>query len=89
MCYAEDDLVQGVWDFGLRLMKTVLTEDIQSVPLSVWLQLSEAMMEGIVPFDAASEIPVTEQRTEAMIRIQDALLARTGPESLGLLRAAR
>ncbi|KAI4891573.1 hypothetical protein NFI96_016569 [Prochilodus magdalenae] len=52
-------------------------------------QLSQAMMEGIVPFDAASEIPVTEQRTEAMIRIQDALLARTGPEALGLLRAAR
>lgn len=42
-----------------------------------------------MPFDAASEVPVTEQRTEAMIRIQDALLARTGPEALGLLRAAR
>ncbi|KAM9444217.1 protein timeless homolog [Clarias gariepinus] len=52
-------------------------------------QLSEALRESAVPFDAASEIPVTEQRTEAMIRIQDALLARTGPEALGLLRAAR
>ncbi|XP_058228807.1 protein timeless homolog isoform X1 [Hemibagrus wyckioides] len=52
-------------------------------------QLSEALREGVVPFDAASEVPVTEQRTEAMIRIQDALFARTGPEALGLLRAAR
>ncbi|XP_060766710.1 protein timeless homolog [Neoarius graeffei] len=52
-------------------------------------QLSESLREGAVPFDAASEVPVTEQRTEAMIRIQDALLARTGPEALGLLRAAR
>uniref|UniRef100_A0AAR2M4H9 Timeless circadian clock n=1 Tax=Pygocentrus nattereri TaxID=42514 RepID=A0AAR2M4H9_PYGNA len=53
------------------------------------LQLSNALTEGVVPFDAASEIPVAEQRTEAMIRIQDALFARTGPEALGLLRAAR
>ncbi|KAK3512612.1 hypothetical protein QTP70_018623 [Hemibagrus guttatus] len=53
------------------------------------VQLSEALREGVVPFDATSEVPVTEQRTEAMIRVQDALLARTGPEALGLLRAAR
>lgn len=53
------------------------------------LQLSEVLREGAVPFDATSEVPVTEQRTEAMIRIQDALVARTGPEALGLLRAAR
>ncbi|KAL7837581.1 hypothetical protein SRHO_G00272920 [Serrasalmus rhombeus] len=52
-------------------------------------ELSNALTEGVVPFDAASEIPVAEQRTEAMIRIQDALFARTGPEALGLLRAAR
>ncbi|GAA6107907.1 protein timeless homolog [Tachysurus ichikawai] len=52
-------------------------------------QLSEALREGVVPFDATSAVPVTEQRTEATIRIQDALLARTGPEALGLLRAAR
>ncbi|XP_066527256.1 protein timeless homolog [Hoplias malabaricus] len=56
---------------------------------AIGFQLSEVLTESAVPFDAASEIPVTEQRTEAMIRIQDALLARTGPEALGLLRAAR
>ncbi|KAM9361460.1 protein timeless homolog [Symphorus nematophorus] len=52
-------------------------------------QLSESLTESIVPFDATSEIPLEEQRTEAMVRVQDALLARVGPEALGLLRAAR
>ncbi|KAJ8358565.1 hypothetical protein SKAU_G00150900 [Synaphobranchus kaupii] len=52
-------------------------------------QLSESLTEGAVPFDAASDTPMEEQRTEAMVRVQDALLARTGPEALGLLRASR
>uniref|UniRef100_A0A8C4EBT3 Timeless circadian clock n=1 Tax=Dicentrarchus labrax TaxID=13489 RepID=A0A8C4EBT3_DICLA len=51
--------------------------------------LSESLMESIVPFDATSETPLEEQRTEAMVRVQDSLLARLGPEALGLLRAAR
>lgn len=53
------------------------------------MQLSESLSESIVPFDATSETPLEEQRTEAMVRVQDALLARLGPEALGLLRAAR
>uniref|UniRef100_A0AAQ5ZUR6 Timeless circadian clock n=1 Tax=Amphiprion ocellaris TaxID=80972 RepID=A0AAQ5ZUR6_AMPOC len=53
------------------------------------LKLSESLTESIVPFDATSETPLEEQRTEAMVRVQDALLARLGPEALGLLRAAR
>ncbi|XP_040014377.1 protein timeless homolog [Xiphias gladius] len=53
------------------------------------LQLSESLTESIVPFDATSETPLEEQRTEAMVRVQDALLTRLGPEALGLLRAAR
>ncbi|XP_029357808.1 protein timeless homolog isoform X2 [Echeneis naucrates] len=52
-------------------------------------KLSESLTEGIVPFDATSETPLEEQRTEAMVRVQNALLARLGPEALGLLRAAR
>uniref|UniRef100_A0A8C9V5N2 Timeless circadian clock n=1 Tax=Scleropages formosus TaxID=113540 RepID=A0A8C9V5N2_SCLFO len=51
--------------------------------------LSESLTEGTVPFDAASETPMEEQRTEAIVRIQDTLLARQGPEALSLLRAAR
>uniref|UniRef100_A0AAQ5YFA2 Timeless circadian clock n=1 Tax=Amphiprion ocellaris TaxID=80972 RepID=A0AAQ5YFA2_AMPOC len=49
----------------------------------------KSLTESIVPFDATSETPLEEQRTEAMVRVQDALLARLGPEALGLLRAAR
>nr|XP_019942307.1 PREDICTED: protein timeless homolog isoform X2 [Paralichthys olivaceus] len=52
-------------------------------------QLSESLTERIVPFDATSETPLEEQRTEAMVRVKDALLARLGPEALALLRAAR
>lgn len=52
-------------------------------------QLSLTVREGMVPFDAASDTPLEEQRTEAMVRVQDALRARLGPEALGLLRAAR
>lgn len=53
------------------------------------MQLPPSLAEGAVPFDAASETPLEEQRTEAMVRIQDALIGRQGPEALSLLRAAR
>ncbi|XP_067880636.1 protein timeless homolog isoform X2 [Heterodontus francisci] len=49
----------------------------------------ELLPDDVVPFDAALEIPVEEQRAEAMIRIQDALLAGKAAEALVLLRAAR
>jgi len=55
----------------------------------VILQLSGSLAESLVPFDAASEVPLEEQRSEAMVRVQDSLMARLGPEALGLLRAAR
>ncbi|XP_067287598.1 protein timeless homolog [Pseudorasbora parva] len=52
-------------------------------------QLSESLIEGAVPFDAASETPVNEQRTETLVKIQDCIMSRSGPEALSLLRAAR
>lgn len=52
-------------------------------------QLSASVTEITVPFDATSETPLEEQRTEAMVRVRDAMLARLGPEAMGLLRAAR
>ncbi|XP_038607997.1 protein timeless homolog [Tachyglossus aculeatus] len=45
--------------------------------------------DGVVPFDAASEVPVEEQRTEAMVRIQESLLGGQAAAALSLLRAAR
>ncbi|CAH6778542.1 Timeless [Phodopus roborovskii] len=49
----------------------------------------ELSTDAIVPFDAASEVPVEEQRVEAMVRIQDGLLAGHAPQALALLRSAR
>uniref|UniRef100_A0A670HYE6 Timeless circadian regulator n=1 Tax=Podarcis muralis TaxID=64176 RepID=A0A670HYE6_PODMU len=58
----------------------------------MWTRLAEQidkcikpLPEDVVPFDAASEIPLEEQRAEAMVRIQDSLLAGQAPEALSLL----
>uniref|UniRef100_A0A452E599 Timeless circadian regulator n=1 Tax=Capra hircus TaxID=9925 RepID=A0A452E599_CAPHI len=52
-------------------------------------QDSELSLDSVIPFDAASEVPVEEQRAEAMVRIQDCLLAGQAPQALSLLRSAR
>uniref|UniRef100_A0A8C3P6M3 Timeless circadian regulator n=1 Tax=Chrysemys picta bellii TaxID=8478 RepID=A0A8C3P6M3_CHRPI len=57
--------------------------------LGVCAQGTEPLPEDVVPFDAASETPVEEQRAEAMVRIQDSLLGRRAPAALTLLRSAR
>ncbi|XP_041036137.1 protein timeless homolog isoform X1 [Carcharodon carcharias] len=57
--------------------------------LGKYTEDQEPLPDDVVPFDAALEIPVEEQRAEAMIRIQDALLAGKAAEALVLLRAAR
>ncbi|XP_076967171.1 protein timeless homolog isoform X2 [Tamandua tetradactyla] len=49
----------------------------------------ELSLDSMVPFDAASEVSVEEQRAEAMLRIQDCLLAGQAPQALTLLRSAR
>ncbi|XP_075381523.1 protein timeless homolog isoform X3 [Mycteria americana] len=45
--------------------------------------------EDAVPFDAASETPVEEQRAEALLRIQGCLRDARAPQALRLLRSAR
>ncbi|XP_052020882.1 protein timeless homolog isoform X2 [Apodemus sylvaticus] len=49
----------------------------------------ELSVDTIVPFDAASEVPVEEQRVEAMVKIQDCLRTGQAPQALALLRSAR
>ncbi|XP_032068262.1 protein timeless homolog [Thamnophis elegans] len=49
----------------------------------------ESPPDDVIPFDAASEVPLEEQRAEAMTRIQDSLLTGQAPEALSLLRSAR
>ncbi|XP_057557109.1 protein timeless homolog [Hippopotamus amphibius kiboko] len=66
---------------------------------AVWPSLAEQLqccaqgpelsLDSVVPFDAASEVPVEEQRAEAMVRLQDCLLAGQAPQALTLLRSAR
>ncbi|XP_063071673.1 protein timeless homolog [Engraulis encrasicolus] len=63
----------------------VVSQDLRAASF----QIPSSLAEGAVPFDAASDTPLEEQRTEAMVRIQDALIGRQGPEALSLLRAAR
>ncbi|XP_018417522.1 PREDICTED: protein timeless homolog [Nanorana parkeri] len=50
---------------------------------------AESLPDEVVPFDAASEIPVEEQRSEALVRIQNGLISGQAAESLVLLRSAR
>ncbi|EMP31035.1 Protein timeless like protein [Chelonia mydas] len=56
--------------------------------LGACAQGAEPLPEDVVPFDAASETPVEEQRAEAMVRIQDSLLGHQAPAALTLLRSA-
>uniref|UniRef100_A0A8C0XAH1 Protein timeless n=1 Tax=Castor canadensis TaxID=51338 RepID=A0A8C0XAH1_CASCN len=57
--------------------------------LQCYVQDPELNIDSMVPFDAASEVPVEEQQAEAMVRIQDCLLASQAPQALALLRSAR
>ncbi|XP_006859499.1 PREDICTED: protein timeless homolog [Chrysochloris asiatica] len=68
----------------LEVMWPALAEKLQCC-----VQAPELSLDSVVPFDAASEVPVEEQRAEAMVRIQDCLLADQAPEALSLLRSAR
>ncbi|XP_012588100.1 PREDICTED: protein timeless homolog isoform X2 [Condylura cristata] len=61
-----------------------LAEQLQRCALDPDLSL-----DSMVPFDAASEVPVEEQRADAMLKIRDGLLAGQAPQALALLRAAR
>uniref|UniRef100_UPI00358E8A49 protein timeless homolog n=1 Tax=Myxine glutinosa TaxID=7769 RepID=UPI00358E8A49 len=63
--------------------------DKMSKDLDASMKAGEPVPEDVVPFDAASEVPVEEQRTEAAKRIQKALFMQQPLEALGLLKAAR
>ncbi|XP_009002253.4 protein timeless homolog isoform X1 [Callithrix jacchus] len=84
------------------LDQAIVSGSISSSPeelVAVWPALAEQLQcytqnpelsaDSVVPFDAASEVPVEEQRAEAMVRIQDCLLAGQAPQALTLLRSAR
>ncbi|XP_016160418.1 PREDICTED: LOW QUALITY PROTEIN: protein timeless homolog [Ficedula albicollis] len=57
--------------------------------LQACLEGEVPLPEDVVPFDAASETPVEEQRAEALLRIQECLRGSRLPQALRLLRSAR
>ncbi|XP_014813379.1 PREDICTED: protein timeless homolog [Calidris pugnax] len=57
--------------------------------LQACLQGEVPLPEDVVPFDAALETPVEEQRAEALLRIQGCLRDARAPQALQLLRSAR
>ncbi|XP_068266009.1 protein timeless homolog isoform X3 [Nyctibius grandis] len=57
--------------------------------LQACLQGEVPLPEDVVPFDAASETPVEEQRAGALLRIQGCLRDARAPQALRLLRSAR
>ncbi|KAM9514583.1 protein timeless homolog isoform 2-T2 [Guaruba guarouba] len=71
------------------------TEELQELwaglapQLQACLQGEVPLPEDVVPFDAASETPVEEQRAEALLRIQGCLRDARVPQALRLLRSAR
>ncbi|XP_071942430.1 protein timeless homolog [Antedon mediterranea] len=60
-----------------------------SSTLSAMVEGSEEVPDDITPFDATSDRPVEEQRSDAVVRIQQCLKSGKAGEALGLLRAAR
>ncbi|XP_077993612.1 protein timeless homolog [Glandiceps talaboti] len=57
--------------------------------LSTMLQGREEIPENVVPFDAAADIAVEEQRANAMIQIQQVIHNGQPGDAIALLRAAR
>ncbi|KAE8626528.1 hypothetical protein XENTR_v10006654 [Xenopus tropicalis] len=80
---------------GAKEVQPKSTEELAAIWTNVSEQLttcivnSENLPDSVVPFDAASEIPVEEQRAEALVRIQDGLFSGCAAEALVLLRSAR
>ncbi len=63
--------------------------DSLSSELSAILQNASPLPEIVAPFDAASDIPIEEQRSHAMYHIHEALKSKLPGKALALLRASR
>ncbi|XP_029654177.1 protein timeless homolog [Octopus sinensis] len=65
-----------------------LWDDVSS-EVSAVLSGENEMSEGVLPFDAASEVDIDQQRADTMVRIQTCLRSKNASEAVALLRAAR
>lgn len=62
------------------------TWDNISGTISALLQGQDEVSNEVSPFDAASDIPIDEQKATALFRIQDLLKANKCDQAVGLLR---
>ncbi|GLH06684.1 Protein timeless [Gryllus bimaculatus] len=60
-----------------------------TLEVSTVIENQTNMPENVVPFDSASEVPIDEQKVDAVKRIQAALRDRQFELAVGLLRASR
>nr|WAM46971.1 protein timeless 2 [Chrysoperla nipponensis] len=63
--------------------------DDVATQISVVLENDGAIPKDIVPFDAASDVPIDDQKAEAMYKIQRLLRQHEYEQAIGFLRAAR
>uniref|UniRef100_A0A8C1XVJ8 Timeless circadian clock n=1 Tax=Cyprinus carpio TaxID=7962 RepID=A0A8C1XVJ8_CYPCA len=84
-CKGRNSMVTHTRNWYLEQTWQIVSQELRASGF----QLSESLTQSAVPFDATSETPVDEQRTEALGRIQDCIMSCAGPEALSLLRAAR
>jgi len=63
--------------------------ELVSGELSATLQGRGEIPSDVVPFDAASDVPVEDQKEDAMKNLQKALIAKDAGKAVALLRAAR
>ncbi|KYO34847.1 timeless-like protein [Alligator mississippiensis] len=78
----------GATHLFLRLLERFCRQR-RSLVVQVSGRVEELPEEVPVPFDAAAETPVEEQRAQALARIQTGLVAGDAPRALALLRASR
>uniref|UniRef100_A0A1Y1K941 Timeless N-terminal domain-containing protein n=1 Tax=Photinus pyralis TaxID=7054 RepID=A0A1Y1K941_PHOPY len=69
--------LEELWNEAAPQLSALLSENSAAIP------------DGIVPFDAASDTPISEQKTDAMKKIHQHLKDAEFENALGLLRASR
>ncbi|KAK5650484.1 hypothetical protein RI129_001513 [Pyrocoelia pectoralis] len=73
----EEPNLEELWNEAAPQLSVLLSENSADIP------------DGIVPFDATLDIPVNEQKTDAMKKIHQYLKDSEYENALGLLRASR
>ena len=71
------------------LLKCLKCNGKHIVELTFTLCILGSLPEDVVPFDAASDVSIEDQKVEALKRLQGALVNQKAGLAIALLRAAR